>query len=100
MRSQINLEKGKVLKPIKDRMLLVENKIERGESEIEQINQELVAASSNGKGSKIAELSRRLHILQVEVDGLYDELESLTVALETHRAEFEKRLARLESENS
>ena len=59
MRSEINSEKGKVLKPVKDRMARTENEIERCEGEIERLNRDLVAASTNGEGTKIAELSRR-----------------------------------------
>jgi ATP-binding cassette subfamily F protein 3 len=94
-RSEIIIEKGRILKPIQDRMLQVEEEIERSESEIAQINKDLVSASQRGDGSKIAGLSKQLHTLQAAVDSLYDELESLTVALEKKRAEFEKQLTDL-----
>jgi len=97
MRSEINSEKGKVLKPVKDRMARTENEIERCEGEIERLNRDLVAASTSGEGTKIADLSRQLHLHQSTVDGLYDELDALTVSMEKHRARFEKRLADLES---
>ena len=96
-RSEIIIEKGKILKPIQDRMLQVEEEIERSESAIAQINKDLVSASQRGDGSKIVGLSRQLNTRQAAVDSLYDELESLTVALEKKRAEFEKRLADLEA---
>ncbi len=96
-RSEIIIEKGKILKPIQDRMLQVEEEIERSESAIAQINKNLVSASQRGDGSKIVGLSRQLNTRQAAVDSLYDELESLTVALEKKRAEFEKRLADLEA---
>jgi ATP-binding cassette subfamily F protein 3 len=96
-RSEIIIEKGRILKPIQDRMLQAEEEIERSESEIAQINKDLVSASQRGDGSKIADLSRQLNTRQAAVDSLYDELESLTVALEKKLAEFEKRLADLEA---
>ena len=97
MRSDIVTEKGKKLKPFEDRISKVEKKIEHREKEIERFNKKLVSASQGGDGSKIAELSRQVHAHQTAVDTLYDELESLTVSLEQHGAEFERRLAELET---
>jgi len=99
MRSEIITAKGKILKPLEDRMLQVEKEIEHGEAEIEHMNNDLVSASQSGEGVKIAELSRQIHDRQTAVDGLYDELESLTVQLEKNRDEFERRLADLETMN-
>jgi len=99
MRSKIIIDKGKTLKPIEDRVLQVEKKIEQREGELEQLNKDLVSASQSGKGAKIADLSQQIHNRRTDVDGLYDELESLTVALEKNCDEFEKRLISLESIN-
>lgn len=96
-RSEIITKKGKTLKPMENRMLRVEEEIERGETEIAQINKDLVSASQRGDGSKIADLSRQINTRQTVVDSLYNELESLTIALEKKRAEFEKQLAGLEA---
>ncbi|MEA3428771.1 MAG: ATP-binding cassette domain-containing protein, partial [Thermodesulfobacteriota bacterium] len=96
-RSEIIIEKGRVLKPMEDRMLRVEKEIKRNESEIAQINKNLVSASQHGDGSKIADLSRQLNARKTVVDSLYDELESLTTALEKKQAEFEKQLTGLEA---
>ena len=96
-RSEIITKKGRTLKPMEDRMLQVEEEIERSESEIAQINKDLVSASQRGDGLKIADLSRQLNTKQFAVDSLYNELESLTIALEKKQAEFEKQLADFEA---
>jgi ATP-binding cassette subfamily F protein 3 len=96
-RSEIIIEKGRILKPMEERMSRLEEEIERSESEIAQINKDLVSASLRGNGSRIADPSRQLNIRQAAVDSLYDELESLTITLEEKRSEFEKRLTDLEA---
>ncbi|MEA3414787.1 MAG: ABC-F family ATP-binding cassette domain-containing protein [Thermodesulfobacteriota bacterium] len=94
-RSGIITEKGKTLKPMKDRMLQVEEEIERSETEIAQINKDLASASLPGNGSRIADLSRQLNTRQAAIDSLYDEFETLTTGLEKKQAEFEKQLTGL-----
>jgi ATP-binding cassette subfamily F protein 3 len=96
-RSGIIIEKGKTLKPMKDRMLQVEEEIERSETEIAQINKDLASASLPGNGSRIADLSRQLNTRQAAIDSLYDEFETLTTGLEKKQAEFEKQLTDLEA---
>jgi ATP-binding cassette subfamily F protein 3 len=96
-RSGIIIEKGKILKPMKDRMLQVEEEIERSETEIAQINKDLASASLPGNGSRIADLSRQLNTRQAAIDSLYDEFETLTTGLEKKQAEFEKQLTDLEA---
>jgi ATP-binding cassette subfamily F protein 3 len=96
-RSGIITEKGRTLKPMKDRMLRVEEEIERSETEIAQINKDLVSASLPGNGSRIADLSRQLNTRQAAIDSLYDEFETLTTGLEKKQAEFEKQLTDLEA---
>ena len=96
LRSEIVTEKGRVRKPLEDRIQQIETEIEKQESEIERTSRQLIAASQSGEGEKISELSRVLHAEQTIVEELYDELASLTEKLEQKGAEFERRLAELE----
>ena len=97
MRSKIITAKGKTLKPIEDRVLQVENKIEQWEGELIQLNKDLASILRSGKGTEIADLSVQIHNRRKDIEGLYDELESLTVELEKNCDEFEKQLIDLES---
>lgn len=97
MRSKIITAKGKTLKPIEDRVLQVENKIEQWEGELIQLNKDLASILRSGKGTEIADLSVQIHNRRKDIDGLYDELESLTVELEKNCDKFEKQLIDLES---
>ena len=97
MRSKIITTKGKTLKPIEDRVLQVENKIEQWEGELIQLNKDLASILRSGKGTEIGDLSVQIHNRRKDIDGLYDELESLTVELEKNCDKFEKQLIDLES---
>ena len=98
MRSRINADKGKALKPINLRMKEVEKAITRLEQKIGDCNTELIAASQKKEGNRIADLSKELKTAQTSVDALYDELETLTDSADQIRETFENQLAKIEKD--
>ncbi|MBS3755904.1 MAG: ATP-binding cassette domain-containing protein [Desulfobacterales bacterium] len=96
-RSAIVSEKGRVLKPIEDRIEQAEAAIIQWEAEIEELNRQIQAASGNGNGTEISRLSRQLHELGEKVDAGFADLEKLAADADAKRAEFDAQLEDLEA---
>ena len=90
-RSEYIAERAKILKPIEQHIARVEGSIKKYEEELNELNNEMLEASQNQDGSKIAELSQTIHQCQKDIDRHFDELESLTVSFEKQKAIFEKK---------
>jgi ATP-binding cassette subfamily F protein 3 len=95
-RSEVITERGKVLRPIEERIAQVEDAIESNEVKLNELSQAMLEASQIHDGQRIAELSQSIHTCQPAIDKLFDELEELTSSFEKHSAVFEKRLKDLE----
>jgi len=95
-RSEIITERGKVLKPLEERIAKVENEIEAFEKQLEELHMTMLEASQEQDGLRIVDLSQSIHNCQSAIDRRFDELETLASTLEEHRAEFEKKLHQLE----
>lgn len=91
-RSEYIAERAKILKPIEQHIARVEGSIKKYEEELNELNNEMLEASQNQDGSKIAELSQTIHQCQKDIDRHFDELESLTVSFEKQKAIFEKNI--------
>lgn len=90
-RSEYIAERAKIFKPIEQHIARVEGSIKKYEEELNELNNEMLEASQNQDGSKIAELSQTIHQCQKDIDRHFDELESLTVSFEKQKAIFEKK---------
>jgi ATP-binding cassette subfamily F protein 3 len=97
IRSKFIAERSKALKPIEQQIFRIENSIEKYESELNELNADLLTASQAGDGDKIGVLSRSIHSCQSAIDNLFDKLEQSTIALEEQKTMFEKKLEQLES---
>ena len=95
-RSEIIAERSRVLRPIEARMEAVEREVEARDASLRELNRELVEASRMKQGSRVVELSRSMHQVKKEVDGLLDELEALTRDHEAKSADFDARLRSLD----
>jgi len=91
-RSEIIVERGKVLNPLEARIAQVEKAIESREGELTELSQAMAEASQAQDGRRIAALSQAIHECQPAIDRLFDELEQLTSTFEKQSALFEKRL--------
>lgn len=95
-RSEIISERGKVLKPVEQRITRAEDDIERYEKEMVLLNEAMQTASQAQDGTKIVEISQSIHVCQAAIDKLFDDLETFTNTLEGQHAIFEKKLQQLE----
>ena len=94
-RSEVIVERGKVLKPMEERIAQIEKAIESREQKLHELSQAMAEASQAQDGEKIAALSQAIHECQPAIDRLFDELEELTTTYEQQNTLFEKRLERL-----
>ena len=97
LRSKFVAERSMILKPIEQRILSIENRIEKHEHELDELNADLLSASQAGDGEKIGVLSRSIHTCRSAIDNLFEELEQSTIALEEQKTIFEEKLEQLES---
>jgi len=97
IRSEFVAERSRVLKPLEQRILRIENSIVKQENELNELNADLLTASQTGDGEKIAMLSRSIHSCQSAIDNLFEELEQSTLVLEEQKTFFVKKLEQLES---
>jgi ATP-binding cassette subfamily F protein 3 len=96
IRSKFVAERSRTLKPIEQRILSIENRIEKHENELDELNADLLAASQAGDGEKIGVLSRSVHTCRLAIDNLFEELEQSTISLEEQKSIFEEKLEQLE----
>jgi ATP-binding cassette subfamily F protein 3 len=97
-RSEIISERSRILKPLQERIIQVENQMENEEAELARLNLSMQQAAQDQDGARISEISQELHSCQQTIDRLFDELEELTRNLETRNAEFDTRLNQLDPE--
>ena len=95
-RSEIIIEKGKALKPLEKKIAVNEDRIDKREKEIDALNSEILEASENKDGKKIADIALSLHVCKKDMDNLFDELEKLYDTLEKEKNIFEEKLVQLE----
>ncbi len=95
LRSEINTQRSKVLKPIDDRIAGLEKEIEDSEKQLETLNEEMLAASQHQDGPRIAKISQEIHKHQSVIDKGFETLEKLYDSKEKEDAVFQKRLAEL-----
>ncbi len=96
MRADILTRKSGELKPVEERITVVEQDIEAHEEKLEDLNQRMIELSSSGDGGKISELSRAIHETRSRIDRLYGELEELTDREEDLNRKFSGELSSLE----
>jgi ATP-binding cassette subfamily F protein 3 len=97
-RSEIISERSRTAKPLQERIIKVENQMEKEEAELGRLNLSMQQAAQDQDGSRITEISQALHACQQTIDRLFAELEKLTRDLDARNAEFETRLNNLDSE--
>ena len=97
-RSEINFQRGKAVKPLKQHIAKIENNIDLYEKKLNKLNETMLKASRQQDGSKIAELSRSIHSCKMTIDTLFNELEEITGELDAQMAVFDKKLKQLDSE--
>jgi ATP-binding cassette subfamily F protein 3 len=97
LRSEIITEKSKVLKPMEDAIAKAEAEIETNEALLDQLNQEMVEASEQGDGDRIAPLSQQIRSCQDIIETRFAEMEKMDDQRQRLEKKFERRLAELEA---
>jgi ATP-binding cassette subfamily F protein 3 len=97
LRSEIITEKSKVLKPMDDAIAKAEQEIETNETLLDQANQEIVEASQQGNGDRIASLSQQIKSCQEIIETRFAEMEAMDEKRQRMEKKFEKRLLELEA---
>jgi ABC-type Mn2+/Zn2+ transport system ATPase subunit len=95
LRSEVLAEKGKVLKPLEQKIAVLEKAIEKTETELSRMNHEIIEASKAKASAKIIELSKAIHELRQNEDAFLQELEPLLREYEARKAEFDKKMGEL-----
>jgi ATP-binding cassette subfamily F protein 3 len=96
LRSEIITEKSRVLKPMEDTIAEAEREIEKNESLLDEANREMVTASQQGDGERIASLSQRIRACQVIIETRFAEMEEMDEQRQRLEKKFQKRLDELE----
>ena len=98
LRSDINAEKNKILKPLKEKADFLENEITSAEEEIKTLNDKAVEAAKNGDGKEIAVVSARLAELERLTNDDFDLLDKISGELDEKTAEYAAKLSALSEE--
>jgi ATP-binding cassette subfamily F protein 3 len=96
LRSEIITEKSKVLKPMDDAIAKAEQEIEANETRLDRANRDMVDASQNGEGDRIAALSQQIRACQDVIETRFAEMEAMDEQRRRLEKKFEKRLSELE----
>jgi ATP-binding cassette subfamily F protein 3 len=96
MRSDVIVEKSRVLRPLEKHIAELEKSIEAAESEQTRMNAEIVTASQSKDGARIVVLSKTIHQVRRMIDAYFEEMEPLLGDYEKKKAAFDQRLAELD----
>jgi ATP-binding cassette subfamily F protein 3 len=100
LRSEVIIEKSRILKPLEDRVIDLENQIEETEKQVNNMTQQIIEASVEGNGQEVVRLSRQLDSLRKNLDSLYEEYTQTYQDYEEKREIFERRLQEIEKISS
>ena len=96
LRSEVIIEKSRVLKPLEERVLKLESKIDETEQRVNQLTQEIIAASVDGRGQEVVRFSRELDACRKNLDSLYEEYTQVYQDYEEKSQSFERRLQEID----
>ena len=96
LRSEFIRERSKVLRPLERKIEDTETAIVKAEAELEKLHNEIEEASRSGDNSKIADLSKRIHACEKDIEAGFTQLETASAEFHEQKKVFEKRLGDLE----
>ncbi len=97
MRAEIITDRSRVVGALEKKIADLEENIVKLERGIDQDTQALIAASTQGEGEAIKELSKSIHDGKEKIDALFAELEALTHERDRKAEEFEQKLSNLQA---
>lgn len=95
-KSEIIASRSKVINPIQRAISRIEDTIEEKETRTQRVNEQLLIASQDQDGTRIATLAKELAALGKEVESLFEALERQMDEMELKNKGFEKELDALE----
>ncbi|HAR35663.1 MAG TPA: ABC transporter ATP-binding protein [Acidobacteria bacterium] len=100
LRSEVIIEKSRILKPLEERVLSLESQIEALEQKVNQLTQQIIEASVDGRGQEVVRLSRELDANRKSLDSLYEEYTQVYLEYEEKSQSFERRLQEIDKISS
>ena len=95
-RSEIIAQRAKQLKALRRQIKQTENEIELNEKKLQTLSERMAAAAEAQAGERIAAISKSMHTCRIEIDTLFDKLETLTRTMESQESGFDEKLRRIE----
>ena len=97
LRAQLIKERGELCNPLKKSVEKAEKEIMQLEEELEILHEDLISASNKSDNSKIMEFSQEIAKKEKKIEELFESLEEAQTKFDAITAEFEEKLADLES---
>ena len=96
LRSELVRERSKALRPRERRIEETETAIVKAEKELEKLHRQMEEASRSGDNTKIADLSKRIHACEKDIETGFTRLEAASVAYHEQKEVFEKQFSELD----
>lgn len=96
LRSEMIIERGRELNPLKKKMELLEKEVMKLEEEQQKLEADLITLSSSGDSKKIQENSLRLGMVKKRIDEAFEELTEVTMNHDEIFNRYEGKLKELE----
>jgi ATP-binding cassette subfamily F protein 3 len=96
MRSELLSERSRSLKPLEEEMTRIEDRIDTLEKRLQGHHADMQAATREGRGEKIADISVAIHDCQSQIDRLFRQLEAAGDRYERHKQLFDEKMTRFE----
>jgi ATP-binding cassette subfamily F protein 3 len=99
-RSELLTERNRMLKPLEEEMARIEEKIDALEKNLHNYNTDMQAATLEGRGDKIADISLAIHTCQSEIEQLFGQLETAGEKYARRKKRWQEKINRFEAEQS
>jgi ATP-binding cassette subfamily F protein 3 len=96
LRSELIIERGRELGPLKKRMENLEKNIYSFEEEQQQLEQEMIELATQSDSKRIQQCSQRLGVIKKSIEESFEELTEITIKHDDIFARFEEKLKDLE----
>ncbi len=96
MRSELIIERGRELNPLKKKIEVLEKEIMKLEEEEKKLELELIEFATQNDSKKIQERSQRLGMVKKRVDEAFEELSSVTISHDNIFKSYEDKLKELD----
>jgi ATP-binding cassette, subfamily F, member 3 len=95
-RSEIIVQRNRVVKPLEKKIARAEAVIEEGDQRLQGLHAAMQEATAVGDGARIAELGKAIHACEQEIETQFGYLEELTDQLALKTRPFDKQLKELD----